>query len=222
MSCSSGIPQRVSLGWYDIRARCETSVWCYTAPGIRTTGDSWCTRHELRGAASEQGDTELSIPFNADEIFEIAEQIERNADRFYRSAARETDDPGLREKLVALAAMENQHERVLAGMRAELPSQEREPAAPDPWGEAVLYLRGIADGHVFDLKQDPAEWLAGKHTKEDILKAAIGHEKDSIVFYLAMKEVVPHALGKGKIDAIIKEEMGHIAGLTSDLASLNA
>ena len=43
-----------------------------------------------------------------------------------------------------------------------------------------------------------------------ILLAAIGLEKDSIIFYLGMKELVPENLGKNRIDKIIKEEMGHI------------
>jgi rubrerythrin len=162
----------------------------------------------------------MSVPFNADEIFAIAEQIERNADRFYRRAAQETDDSGLRKKLLDLAAMENAHEKIFAAMRADLSRQESKPTVSEPWGEAALYLRGIADGHVFDVKQDPAEWLTGKETKEDILTAAIGYEKDSIVFYLGIKEMVPEDLGKGKIDDILKEEMSHIAVLSGELSSL--
>jgi rubrerythrin len=161
----------------------------------------------------------MSVPFSADDIFQIGEQIERNADRFYRRAARGTRDPRLRQKLLALADMENEHERVLAEMRADLSPQERESTVPDTWGEAALYLRGIADGHIFDVKRDPTEWLTGKESKEDILKAAIEQEKDSIVFYLGMKEMVPQERGKDRVDAIIKEEMGHIAVLSSELAS---
>jgi rubrerythrin len=161
----------------------------------------------------------MSVPFNADEIFAIAEQIEKNADRFYRRAAQDTDDSDLRKKLLDLAAMENMHQKIFTAMRADLPSQVSEPTVPEPWGEAALYLRGIADGHVFDLKQDPVEWLTGKETKEDILRAAIGYEKDSIVFYLGIKEVVPPELGRDKIDSILREEMSHVAVLSEELAS---
>jgi rubrerythrin len=45
-------------------------------------------------------------------------------------------------------------------------------------------------------------------------------EKDSIVFYLGMKELVPERLGKNRIDGIIKEEMGHLASLGTELATL--
>ena len=55
---------------------------------------------------------------------------------------------------------------------------------------------------------------------EEILKEAILAEKDSIVFYLGMKELVPENFGKTKIDAIIKEEMAHINLLSSKLVAL--
>ena len=55
---------------------------------------------------------------------------------------------------------------------------------------------------------------------EDILKEAITAEKDSIVFYLGMKEMVPETLGRSRIDAIIKEEMAHINILSKELVAL--
>ena len=53
----------------------------------------------------------------------------------------------------------------------------------------------------------------------EILKSAIEAEKDSIVFYLGMKEAVPKNLGKGRIEAIIKEEMEHIRMLSKELVA---
>lgn len=161
----------------------------------------------------------MSIPFNADEVFEMAEQIERNAASFYRRAAQVADDTDLRDRLLQLAVMENDHEKVFATMRKELSQEEKKSAVADPWGEAVLYLRGIADGRVFAARADPAEWLTGKETRQDILRAAIGYEKDSIVFYLGMKDAVPQGRGRDRIDAIIKEEMGHIAALSGELTA---
>lgn len=162
----------------------------------------------------------MSIPFSADEIFEMAEQIERNGAKFYRRAAQGVTDSRARQLLRDLAAMEAEHEKVFAAMRADLSKREREPTVPDPYGEAVLYLRGMADGQLFDVKADPAESLTGRETMEDILTTAIRLEKDSIVFYLGMKEIVPERLGRHRIDAIIKEEMGHIAVLGKEMASL--
>jgi len=62
--------------------------------------------------------------------------------------------------------------------------------------------------------------LQGKEKAEDILQTAIGLEKDSVVFYLGMKDAIPQRLGRSKIDGIIKEEMGHIATLSRELETL--
>jgi rubrerythrin len=71
----------------------------------------------------------------------------------------------------------------------------------------------MANGHVFDLRKDPSKQLRGTETVEDILKLAINAEKDSIVFYLGLKDFVPARAGKDKVEEIIKEEMSHIAVL---------
>lgn len=155
----------------------------------------------------------MGITFNAFEIFEIAEQIERNGVKFYRKAAKSISDRSLRRALLELADMEAEHEQTFADMRKRLSDERRELRLFDPENEAALYLQAMADGHVFDLRKDPAESLTGAETTEDILKWAIEAEKDSIVFYLGLKDFVPVEAGKDKVEAIIKEEMGHITVL---------
>ncbi len=163
----------------------------------------------------------MSIHFNADEVFEMAEQIERNGARFYRKVAEGSEDPGTRQLLLDLAAMEDDHERTFASMRAELSAEERTSTVFDPESEAGMYLNAMADGYVFDVRADPTELLTGEETIQDVLKTAIGLEKDSIVFYLGIKEMVPERLGGENIARIIKEEMSHITTLSKTLASLN-
>ncbi|MBL7074189.1 ferritin family protein [candidate division KSB1 bacterium] len=161
----------------------------------------------------------MSIFFNADEIFEMAEQIERNGARFYRRAAEGAPDAQTRAVLLELADMEDEHEKVFAAMRAELSKQQWGSDVFDPDGQVSLYLKAMADGQVFDLKADPSKGLTGKESLEDIIRKAIGLEKDSIVFYMGIQEMVPEALGKDRINAIIKEEMSHITVLTEKLAA---
>ena len=162
----------------------------------------------------------MSITFNADEIFEMAEQIERNGARFYHKAAENFKDSDTHNTLLELADWERQHEATFAAMRKELSEQERQPTVFDPENEATLYLHVIADGHVFNLKQEPSEKLTGKESQENIYNTAISMEKDSVVFYLALKDLVPPGEGKDKVEAIIKEEMRHIAILNQKLAAL--
>jgi rubrerythrin len=162
----------------------------------------------------------MSITFNAFEILEMAEQIERNGVKFYRKAARSVFDRRMRQLFEDLADMEVEHEKVFAAMKKQLSEEAREPAVFDPENETALYLQAMADGHVFDPKKDLSKQMTGTESVEDILKLAIGIEKDSIVFYLGLKDFVPVRGGKDKVESIIKEEMGHIAILNQKLSAL--
>jgi len=163
----------------------------------------------------------MSYEFNADDILNMAEQIERNGARFYRKAAEILHNTRVRILLLDLATWEEGHEKVFATMRANLTENERQLTVFDPESESTLYLRIMADGHVFDVRQDPTTLLTGKETLEDILRLAIGQEKDSIIFYLGLKEFTPKHQGKEKIEGVIKEEMKHIAFLNREIAVLH-
>ncbi len=155
----------------------------------------------------------MSYDFNADDIFEVAEQMERNGAAFYRDAAGSVDDSAVKEFLLEFAAMEDEHEKTFIELRKELTAAEKTPTIFDPNNESVLYLKALADTRVFFKKEIDTS------TVEGIFKSAITAEKDSIVFYLGMKDLVPGALGKDRMDAIIKEEMGHIKVLSQKLAA---
>ena len=156
----------------------------------------------------------MGYEFNADEVFTMAEQLERNGAKFYSDSAKAVEDSDSRKFLNELAEMEVEHEKTFKSLRAEITEREKEATVFDPEGESALYLKSLADSRVFFEKEIDMTSFKG------ILKAAITAEKDSIVFYLGMKEAVPEKLGKGRIEKIIKEEMGHIKFLSSKLVSL--
>jgi rubrerythrin len=153
----------------------------------------------------------MSIDFNADEVFEIAEQIERNGAEFYRMIAGEVTGERKKNLLLNLARMEDEHEKIFKKLRAQLSSDEQVQTTFDPNGESESYLHALANTRIFyEKKVDTSSY-------EEILKSAITAEKDSIVFYLGMREVVPTEEGKCRMDDIIKEEMSHIKLLSNEL-----
>ncbi len=159
----------------------------------------------------------MEITFNADEIFEMAEQIERNGIKFYRRAAEIISDKDNKDLLIKLAEMEVDHIKTFARIREQLADKEKETIIFDPDNQCALYLQAMADGHVFDIKTDPSTLLSGSESFHDILKMAIGAEKDSIAFYMGLKDLVTEPAGKDKVDKIIREEMNHIVLLSSKL-----
>lgn len=152
--------------------------------------------------------------FTADDVFEMAEQLERNGAKFYQEAAQHTDNPDYKKLLQTLSDMEIEHEKIFVKLRSELSGNEKESTVFDPQNESVLYLRALADTKVFFEKEIDFSSM------KSVLKAAILAEKDSIVFYLGMKEMVPEKFGKDKLDKIIKEEMGHIKILGNELKAI--
>jgi len=157
----------------------------------------------------------MSFEFSADEIFTMAEQMERNGQQFYTEAAEAVQSAEHKKLLWELAGMEVDHEKTFKTMRAELTRKEKETNVFDPEGEAALYLKALVDTRVFFKKEMDVSSM------EKILKAAIEAEKDSIVFYLGMKNAVPEELGRGRLDEIIKEEMNHVRLLSRELVKLH-
>jgi len=154
----------------------------------------------------------MGIRFNADEVLEMASRIERNGAVFYRKAA-ENNDEG-RGLLLKIAEQEDEHLVIFEEMRKNLTKKETEPTIFDPDGELSQYLKAMADGHVFDLKNnDPAGALTGEETLDEIIETAIQAEKDSIAFFAAMKEWVPRHQGQDQMSLLIREEMKHVRWL---------
>jgi rubrerythrin len=155
----------------------------------------------------------MAYYFNADEMFEVAIRIEKNGARFYRKAAQLQSDPENREMLEKLEAMEASHQRTFEKMRTRLSEAEKTATAFDPQGEASQYLLAMADSHGGEGSPTAADSLTGEESMTDIVDIAVGLEKESILFYLGLKDLVPPSLGSDKLDEIIAEVRRHIIQL---------
>ncbi len=162
----------------------------------------------------------VGITFIADEIFEMAEQIERSAARFYRKAAEGAQDKGTRKYLQDLAVMEDGHMVIFQNMRKHLEEADKVISTFDPNNEAAMYLQAMADAKGYEGKISPSLELTGKESFGDILNIALNAERNSVVFYVGLKNLVPSGTGKRQIDKIIAEEMAHITSLQKRLLAL--
>ncbi|MBU1260946.1 MAG: ferritin family protein [Planctomycetes bacterium] len=158
----------------------------------------------------------MTVSFTASEIFEIAEQIERNGAKYYRDAATVCVDKSMRQFFLQLEEMENDHEKTFAEMRKNLEDQIDDATVFDPDNEMIYYLKAMAKSAGWEGKSTPHAEFTGHETPVQIIKTAIEAEKASINYYLGLKEFVsPQA--REKVDKIIKEEMGHIVTLQKHL-----
>ena len=163
----------------------------------------------------------MSLTFNADEIFEMAEDIERNAGIFYRENAEKSKDKKIKQLFLKFAKMEDSHLVIFQNMRTKLSELEKAETAYDPDSEAVLYLKAMADSHGYEGLIGPNKKLTGKETPKKIIEIALNSEKESVLFYFGLKEFVPVNAGREKVEAVILEEINHITTLLNYLKEMS-
>ena len=159
----------------------------------------------------------MNVTLNAFEVFEIAEQIERNAAKFYRRAAAIFNDPDICKLFFRLAEWEMGHEKIFADMKKQIVGANTASMSFRS-GETLPDPRVMAGLAIFGIRAEPTEELNGNENQADILRMAVEKEKDSIVFYNGLKDFLSHAADEDQIDRIIAEEMRHIRLLGESLS----
>jgi len=157
--------------------------------------------------------------FNANEIFNIGVQIEKNGKEFYLEAQKRTSDPFLKKMFAQLAVWEGNHAELFEQLRANIPTNANSQIEYDPDNMIHLYLKAVADNKLF-VNQDYA--IDSCETQLEILKKALNFERESVVLYSSMKELVPQNLGKDEIDKLVIEELKHVGQLTKEINKLQA
>ena len=149
------------------------------------------------------------------EVLQAAVSIERNGAAFYREAADYMMEEPARQMMLRLAAMEDSHAKIFSCMQA--------PSGADQKADerAVALLHYLADEGVFGAAEVSPMRLAQEGNVQEILRKALGMEKDSVVFYAALKDMLPDPASQEAVDSIIREELGHITLLAGELEARN-
>ena len=149
--------------------------------------------------------------FTAGELYDIAVGIERNGVAYYESLSQLAADKGLKDTYGQLARMERRHIEVFQGLRSRADVEPVTPQADEV--EYGSYLRALIDSSVFTSDQvarDMAKRAAGP---AQALQLALGAEKDSILFYTEMRDLVPQR-ERDAVTDIIEEERTHVRELS--------
>jgi rubrerythrin len=162
----------------------------------------------------------MAVNFTALEIFEIAEQIERNAGKFYRDASAAAKNKESANIFLKLAEMEDRHKAVFSQMLNNY-KETNDVNIFDPDNEALYYMKAMALNSGWEGKAGPDLNFKGTESPAEVLKIALKAEKTSIEFYLGIKELVKSDNDKAKIEQIIKEEMSHVVDLQKSLEKIN-
>jgi rubrerythrin len=152
----------------------------------------------------------MAIFFSGSELLEIAKGIERNGMAFYQALADKTGKRDVKDIYTYLAGEEKKHLDTFQGMSDSL-GQAR---LPETYGdEYMLYLKSLVDSAVFSDVTE-AQQKAGKMSNEiEALDTGIQAEKDSILFYMELQNLVRER-DREVVLNIVDEEKKHLRQLS--------
>jgi rubrerythrin len=150
--------------------------------------------------------------FTAAEALEMALEIEKNGEVFYKAAAAKSDDAEVTALFEDLADQERMHYKVFQKMLGGVGAAPDLPAAG--YDQYQAYMQAALDNALF-AGEDKALALAEKATdRETALRAALGFEKDTMLFFYDLREMVGEA-DKEAVSRVIGEERKHVRRLAA-------
>jgi rubrerythrin len=157
------------------------------------------------------------IFFFGRELVEIAIGVERNGAAFYDSLSKSTKDEIARGAYKYLADKEREHIEIFQKMLASV--SEYQP--PETYTEEYdLYLKALVDSAIFSDDQVAREMAQRAGSDAEAIQIGLRAEKDSILFYSEMRDLVRRS-DREVIDNIIEEERSHLRQLSDLRKSLS-
>ena len=146
--------------------------------------------------------------FTTREIIDMAIQIEKNGENYYREALKRTTDPSLESLLLFLADQEYEHAQWFEGLKKRVKES-------DPGGDVAeidgAMLQSLVGNQRFSLNDVDVSNL---DSVKGLLEVAIELEKDTILFYQMLQTFIDDPATLEDLNEIIAEENRHIEMLS--------
>ena len=159
----------------------------------------------------------MGIFFSGSELMDIAIGIEQSGAAFYDSLAKSAKNEASRGIYEYLAGEEKKHIEIFQGMLASITDYR----LPETYTEEYdLYLKSLVDSAVFTDDQAAREMAQRVASDAEAIQIALGAEKDSILFYTNLRDLVRRSDCE-VVDKIIGEEKSHLTQLSELKKSLS-
>jgi rubrerythrin len=152
----------------------------------------------------------MALFFSGSELLEIAIGIERNGMAFYQALARKTGNRHVKDIYNYLAGEEKKHLDTFQGMSNSL-GQDKPPETYTE--EYRLYLKSLVDSAVFSNVTEAQKKAAKVFNEIEALDTGIQAEKDSILFYTELQDLVKKPDRKVVLNTL-DEEKKHLRQLS--------
>ena len=153
----------------------------------------------------------MSDQFSIQEIIEIAIEIEKNGEAFYRTLVESANTARLRDLFKYLSEEEKKHkvrfEEILKSVGGYQISEIYYAT------EYMGYMKALADERVFTKDVFAPDIVKNLKSSKEAIDLAIGFEKDSIIFLHEMQDMVNEP-ERNTVQKLLDEEREHIRRLS--------
>ena len=152
----------------------------------------------------------MSIVFSGNELINIAIGIEQRGITFYDIMARSTDNDMARHVFQNLADMERGHIQIFEDMLGEADKYQPSETSRQEYAD---YLQALIDNAIFTDDMITSEMATQADSDMKAVELGISAEKESILFYYEMRDIMPQQ-ALPMINRIISEEKSHLRQLS--------
>ena len=159
----------------------------------------------------------MGIFFSGSELVNIAIGIERSGAAFYDSLVQSAKTETYRGIWRYLTLEEKKHIEIFRNMLGSVSDY----APPETYTEEYdLYLKALIDSAVFRDDQAAREMAQKAGSEAEAIQIALKAEKDSILFYSNLRDLVRRS-EREAVDKIIDEERSHLRQLSDLMKGFN-
>ena len=148
--------------------------------------------------------------FSGDEIIKMAVQTEETGYEFYKLAQENAKSAKLKDLFNYLADAELRHKETYLGLKDAI--AEAPQGVPIDWDELGLYIKAMTDSSFFVGSDKNINLAAQTKDEKEAVDFAIGFEKDTLLFFYQILDIVKSA-NKPVVEKIVQEEKEHIKKL---------
>jgi len=146
----------------------------------------------------------------AADITELAMELEKSGEAFYRAVADKVDSPEVRALFEDLAEQEMAHYKVFQKLSRSM--REQPFMTDEEWDMYQDYLDATVQSAFFEGADKALAAADEVEDQEQALRMAIGFEKETMLFFHDLYDRVPER-GKETVEKVIAEEQRHVQRL---------
>lgn len=153
----------------------------------------------------------MSAGLSVSDIINIAIDIERRGISFYDVMAKSADSESSKTVFDHLVVMEREHLEMFKSMLEEVDNYE---ISDVPDNQRSGYIKSLVESAVFTDDLITSDMASQADTDIKAIELGINAEKDSLLFYYEIKDIVPQRMTQ-LINMIIAEEKTHLLQLSA-------